>query len=183
MFSFAKHAFYSFLLYTVVLSSGSQAQSLSSDEMVQSLAPGTAGPVVSALKQQGALVVDYSTQIPTMFDFPSINVSVAFDEGSHLLTAEGMTALRSVAFALKDERLKDQVFQVGGHVVLPNDPNSANRLSVLRANSVTEHLTGYYEINPTQLIAVGYGAIAPVDTAVLNSPLNSRIEFTNVLAR
>ncbi len=139
--------------------------------------------MVTALKSQDALVVDRSSQIPTMFDFPSANVTVTFDENSHLLTAEGMTALRSVAIALQDDRLNGQVFQVAGHVVIPNDPNSATRLSSLRARTVVEHLTAYYDIPSDQLVSVGYGALAPVDPGVINSPLNTRIEFINVLAR
>lgn len=168
----------------LVLSTGAgTAQQLQPEELVAALAPASAGPMVTTLKSQNALVVDRSAQIPTIFDFPSANVIVGFDENSHLLTAEGMTALRSVAIALQDERLDGQVFQVAGHVVMQNDPNSATRLSSMRATSVVEHLTAYYDIPAERLVSVGYGALAPVDPGVITSPLNTRIEFINLLAQ
>lgn len=164
----------------VCLATGAQAQQ-SPEVLVRELAPGSAGPMVTTLKSQDALIVDVNQPLPTVFDFPSANVAVAFEEDSHLLTVEGMTALRSVAYAMTDQRLEGQVFQVAAHVVLPNDPNSAFRLSSRRAQAVRDHLTAFYDIGPERLVAVGYGATAPVDQAAPTSPFNSRIQFINVL--
>lgn len=146
------------------------------------LSPNAAGPVVQALSSQGALVFDRAGQIPTAFDLPSVDVNVAFDGDTHLLTFEGMTTLRSLAVALQENDLTDQVFQVAGHVVLPNDPGSALRVATRRAQVVAEHLSVYYGIPSAQLIPVGYGASSLRDTTVPSSPLNTRIQFINVLS-
>jgi outer membrane protein OmpA-like peptidoglycan-associated protein len=163
------------------LASAAHAQPVEPSVLIAGLAPGTAGPVVSALKSQDALVIDINNQIPVAFDFPSVNVTVSFDGETHLLTAQGMTALRSVAFALQDDRLINQRFQVAGHVVSEKDPNGAIRLSARRAQTVAEHLINYYGIRSDRLVPVGYGSTALADASFVNSPLNTRIEFINVL--
>ncbi len=171
----------SFIL-ALIVGTGVQAQQHTPESLVLELAPGAAGPMVQTLKSQNALVFDAKQPLPTVFDFPSANVTVSFEEGSHLLTVEGMTALRTVSYALTDQRLETQKFQVAGHVVLPDDPNSATRLSALRADAVVEHLIAYYSIPPERLVSVGYGATAPADPSSMASPLNSRIQFINILA-
>lgn len=146
------------------------------------LSRSAAGPVVQALSSQGALVFDRAGQIPTAFDLPSVDVNVAFDGDTHLLTFEGMTTLRSVAVALQESNLSGQVFQVAGHVVLPNDSGSALRVATRRAQVVAEHLSVYYGIPSAQLIPVGYGASSLRDATAPSSPLNTRIQFINVLS-
>lgn len=161
----------------------SAAQVLDPNTVAAELSVSAAGPVVEALSSQNALVFDSAAPIPAAFDLPSIDVMVAFDGNSHMLTTEGMTALRSVAVALKDKRLVDYSFQVAGHLVLPDDPNSAARVSMRRAQVVVEHLSVYYDIPSERLIPVGYGASSLRDTSAPASPLNTRIQFINTLSK
>ena len=166
----------------VGIGASAASQVLDSTSISNQLSPDAAGPVVQALSSQGALVFDRAGPIPTAFDLPSVDVSVTFDGDTHILTVEGMTALRSVAVAMQENTLTEQVFQVAGHVVLPSDPGSATRLATRRAQVVAEHLSVYYGIPPTQLIPVGYGASSLRDPSVPSSPLNTRIQFINVLS-
>lgn len=159
------------------------AQTVSPETLVADLAPSAAGPVVTALKSQNALVIDPQVQIPTAFDLPSKSFSVEFDGETHILTADGMTTLRSVGLALQDERLSGQSFQVAGHYVSPNDPANAVRLSARRALTVAEHLQVFYGISANRLVPVGYGANAPVDPAAASSQANTRIQLINILSR
>ncbi|MEE4188143.1 MAG: OmpA family protein [Roseobacter sp.] len=160
----------------------SLAQVLDPIAVSSELSANSAGPVVTALSSQGALVFDPAAPIPSAFDLPSVDVAVSFDSNSHLLTSEGMTALRSIAFALQEQILANQTFQVASHLVLPNDPNSAVRLSTRRAQVVAEHLSVFYGIPSERLIPVGYGASNLRDPATPSSPLNTRIQFINILS-
>lgn len=169
----------------LVMTAGSPAlaQVLQAEQIVASLAPGAAGPVVTALKSQNALVLDAQNQIPTAFDLPSINLQVSFDGDSHILTAQGMVALRSLAGALADERLNGQVFQVAGHFVPEKNTGQALNISALRAQVVAEHLNIYYGIPSSRLVPVGYGANAPANPTVLASPMNTRIQIINLMSQ
>lgn len=157
------------------------AQSFEPDLLVEPLGPGNSGPVVQSLRQQNALAVQAAQQIPSGLDFPSARVVIEFDGDSFLLTANGMLALRSVALALKDQRLKGQRFQVAGHFVSLSDPASAQRISSQRAQTVVEHLVAYYQIPHGQLVPVGYGAAKLADAQNYSAPINTSIEFINLL--
>lgn len=183
MWSFVQVKVVSVFLAGLVFGASAHAQVLEPDLIARQLSADAAGPVVTTLASQDALVFDTAAPIPTAFDLPSIDVSIAFDGNSHLLTAEGMTALRSVAMALNDARLADQTFQVASHLVLPDDPNSAQRVSNRRAQIVAEHLSVYYDLSSSRLIPVGYGAGSLREPGIPNSPLNTRIQFINVLSK
>lgn len=175
-----KKNFCLFFVAIMVICGSASAQGLDPTIVVRQLAPGNEGPMVRTLKKQNALTLQRDQPIPASFDFAALDVPVEFDGDSHLLTANGMIALRSVATALADPGLADQVFQVGAHVSLVNDAGRSVQLSALRANTVVEHLTVFYDIPGSRLVPVGYGASKPLNPAAATSPENTRIEFINI---
>lgn len=178
-------AFSKFLLISAFLSAGfigtaAQAQGVPPDSIVSALQPENHGEMVRTLKAQNALTLPRDQQIPPAFSFASMQFNVDFQPGSALLTASGMTTLRSIAVAIMDSRLDGQVFQVAGHVFAEDNVASALPLSAKRARAVAEHLKAFYEIPNTRLVPVGYGGNNPVDASNPYSPVNTRIEIINV---
>ena len=160
---------------------GAQAQSFDPALLVTPLEAGRAGPTVTALKAENVLNIVAEQQIPPAFDLPAASVSIEFDRSTAMLTANGIDALGSVAAALRDPRLSGQTFQVGAHFVAVDNPSVAQRVSSVRAQRVVEHLVAFHQINPAQLIPVGYGASKLADPQNFASPVNTRIEFINIL--
>ncbi len=170
----------------VALSSGSNLQAQtpvflpSQDQIVASLSPAAAGPLVTQLGQAGQLAALQPSQpILPGYDFPAYSFSVEFDSGGSMLTTNGMTVLRAVAAALNDPTLANSMFQVGAHVVQAGATN-AMPISSRRARVVAEHLTTFYGVPPHRLIPVGYGNGKLADMANPSSPANERIEFVNI---
>ena len=149
-------------------------------DMITALEPERTGPTVRALKTQNSLNVQAHQQLPPAYDFPSINLNVGFDGESHLLTAEGMRTLRTLAVAMQDPKIKGQTFQVAGHVFIQNSGAAQFPLSARRAQAVVDHLVVYYGIPRAQLTPVGYGANKPYNMANPYGAENTRIEIINL---
>lgn len=151
------------------------------DSIVATLQPEAAGPLVRSMASAGALPVTAEQPIPAGFDFPAVSIQVGFDPGSHVLTADGMTALRTVAAALLDDSLAGARLQVGAHVVQGSGLD-AMPVSARRAAAVAEHLTVFYGIPADRLVPLGYGNSKPLDAFAPANPANERIDFVNVTA-
>ncbi|MEM8978541.1 MAG: OmpA family protein [Pseudomonadota bacterium] len=156
------------------------AQAMNSDDIIRQVVPSQAGPTVTNLKSNNALVIPPDQPIPAVFDYPKAFVAVSFYDDSHLLTADGMLTLRSMAEALLDPRLSAETFQVGGYVVETNDPVGAARLSSKRAQTVVEHLTTFYSIAPERVTPVGYG-VPSASNPISGGVGNTHIQLTNLL--
>lgn len=151
------------------------------DSMVAALQPEAAGPLVRSIAGAGTVPFTAEQPIPAGFDFPAVSVQVGFDAGSHVLTTEGMTALRAIAAALLDDSLDGARFQVGAHVVQGSGLD-AMPVSARRAAVVAEHLAVFYGIPADRLVPLGYGNTKPLDALAPASPVNERIDFINVTA-
>lgn len=151
------------------------------ESIVAALQPEAAGPLVRSLAGAGALPVTAEQLIPAGFDFPAFSFQVGFDPGSHVLTADGITALRAIAASLLDESLAGARFQVGAHVVQGSGLD-AMPVSARRAAAVAEHLTVFYGIPAERLVPLGYGNTKPLDAFAPANPVNERIDFVNVTA-
>ncbi|MEX0284749.1 MAG: OmpA family protein [Paracoccaceae bacterium] len=148
--------------------------------MITALELERTGPTVRALKTQNALQVQPNQQLPTAYDFPSINLNVAFDGETHLLTAQGMRTLRTLAVALQDPKMSGQTFQVAGHVFVEGSGGAQFPLSARRAQAVVDHLVVFYGLPRDKLTPVGYGATKPVNVSNPYGIENTRIEFINL---
>lgn len=171
------------LLSLCLLADAARAQTLlpSVDSIVATLQPEAAGPLVRSMASAGALPMTAEQPIPAGFDFPAVSIPVGFDPGSHILTTDGMTALRTIAAALRDDSLGGARIQVGAHVVQGSGLD-AMPVSARRAAAVVEHLTVFYGIPADRLVPLGYGNTKPLDAFAPAGAANERIDFVNVTA-
>ncbi|PWR02453.1 hypothetical protein DKT77_11655 [Meridianimarinicoccus roseus] len=110
-------------------------------------------------------------------DGPSVDLLVGFEGDTHRLTIAGMKTLRTLAAALLDPSLDGMRFDIVGHAFLPNKPAAAQPLSARRAQAVAEHLTGFYDLDPSRFVTVtGAGASSTRSTNPAD-PMNQRIEI------
>ncbi|MEL6643308.1 MAG: OmpA family protein [Pseudomonadota bacterium] len=162
------------------LGSPALAQQQSSAAIIDALMVEKAGPTVRSMNSIAKRGIDVSGPLPPMIDLPSISLTVNFELGSDKLTTDGMIALRSLAKALLDTRLKGMVFQVAGHTDGRGDAAYNQGLSERRAMRVVNHLVTHYEVPRTQMIPVGHGFSRPMDPGDLLNPLNRRVEIINL---
>lgn len=156
------------------------AQVLDVNTIVTTIATEQTGPFVRALKSTGSLIYHQDDPLPAGLDFPALSLNVAFSDPGHLLSTEGMKALRSVGLALADPRLGEDILQVAGHVHLSRNQAQAARLAQRRAEIVAAHLVTFYGIDPDRVVPIGYGPTRPLDPAAPGQAADTRIEFINV---
>jgi outer membrane protein OmpA-like peptidoglycan-associated protein len=85
--------------------------------------------------------------------------------------------------ALSSDQLKTSSFLIGGHTDAKGAPDYNQRLSEARATAVKAFLAGNFQVNPQQLISVGYGE---EDLKNPNDPQaaeNRRVTIVNLVAR
>ncbi|MEM1360592.1 MAG: OmpA family protein [Pseudomonadota bacterium] len=111
---------------------------------------------------------------------PVAKLQVGFEGESHLLTVDGMKTLRTLAAALEDPRLQNSKFQILAYAYTPNAPASAQPVSARRAQTVLEHLQGFYGMGTDKFLGVqGMGASA-LNSGNAADPMNQRIEIVNI---
>jgi len=132
--------------------------------------------VSNALKgfeNKGLTVVEKNGKI-----YVSLEAKLLFASGSTVVEPGGKVALVDLAKVLESE--KDLEIVVEGHtdadkLISTSHPKSNWELSVLRATSVVEIMTGASKMDPRQLMAAGRGEYHPVDPK--DKAKNRRIEI------
>lgn len=168
------------LLAALAAPSVASAQFFDVVGMIQSLEPEKAGPIVRSITANSGFQLSSSQPIPAGMDFPTINLQIEFAQGGHVLTIEGMRSLRALALTLKDPKLADGVFQIGGHYVNPRDPIASQPISHRRAAAVVEHLIAFYDVPADRIAPYGYGQTKLLDPTNPQNPMNTRIEIINL---
>ncbi|WP_195822041.1 OmpA family protein [Roseobacter sp. MH60115] len=158
-------------------STAASSQDFSLDQMVNALLP---APVATSdnrgVKPLAAANATSATQSGAL---PTARLVVAFDGDSHRLTVEGMKTLRTLAKALEHPDLKGSTFQIMAHAYTPTAPASALPVSARRAQSVLDHLNGFYGLGSDIFVGIqGVGATS-LNSANAADPLNQRIEIIN----
>ena len=126
-----------------------------------------------AYKNRGLTVVNKNGKI-----YVSLEAKLLFKTGSTEVEPEGKTALIDLAKVLENE--KELEIIVEGHtdtdkLTRAGHPKNNWELSVLRATSVVEIMTGNTAISPTILMAAGRGEFHPVDES--DKAKNRRIDI------
>ena len=180
--------FWSGVLATLLLTPPAFAQGMSADDLVRNLAP-PEKPLTRSLG--GARPAPLSRQIVVepgreeqvlkdTRDLPSVNIRVTFGYDSDVLTYEGVTALKALGVALRDERLKTYRFLIGGHTDAAGSDVYNQQLSERRARAVLEHLVTTYGVAPERLSSLGFGKRQLADIQHPDSPVNRRVEIVNL---
>lgn len=107
-----------------------------------------------------AITVEERTEIANVVKenkLPSIDLEVYFEYDSAAITPAAMPKLISLGQALSDDKLKGATFLIAGHTDAAGSGEYNQGLSERRAEAVKEFLAKTFKLDPTTLIAVGYG--------------------------
>lgn len=110
--------------------------------------------------------------------FATTLIQFAFDSAT--LTPDSRRPLDTVAEALKDPYMANQVIRVEGHTDNIGTALYNQRLSAQRARSVQQYLHTQHGIPLARLPAVGKGFSAPYIPQNPSAALNRRVQFVNL---
>jgi outer membrane protein OmpA-like peptidoglycan-associated protein len=88
---------------------------------------------------------------------PTIDLEVFFEFASAKLSPSAVATLVTLGRTLSDPRLADQTFIIAGYTDGKGKPDYNMWLSQLRADTVRQALITDFKIDPSRLIAKGYG--------------------------
>lgn len=140
--------------------------------------------VVSAAATTAPLVEedDDEEDVETAYadDELSLAMRIQFQHNSDVLTDEAKASLDSIAAVLNNDLMADKVVMLEGHADATGSDDYNLSLSVRRARAVQTYLVGEHEIENWRLPFTGKGETEPFDQALPTSPVNRRVEFTNI---
>lgn len=90
-------------------------------------------------------------------DLPAVDLEIFFEYDSSAITQPALPKLATLGQALSDDRLKGKTFLIGGHTDARGSDAYNQSLSERRAEAVKQHLSTTFKLDPTTLIAIGYG--------------------------
>lgn len=141
-------------------------------EILEALLPELVDPKTRGITRDNA-----APQV--QLDAPKATLFVAFEEGTEMLTVEGMRMLRELSTALTDPRLADYHFQIAAHSYATADPQIEVR-TTRRAQQIAEHLAAFYQIDIYRLQPIGVGARYVLAAQSPDDPINYRIEVFRI---
>lgn len=146
------------------IAGGQQDDVIKSDDIVEALsAPRTRGLTRAiSVRQKG-----------------KVNLNVAFEVNSSQLLPAAERQLRQLADALVRNSLADFRFRIAGHTDASGAAEYNRRLSEERAQRVMQFLVEH-GVDPSRLIAVGYGEDMLLVTEDPEHADNRRVEITNI---
>jgi OOP family OmpA-OmpF porin len=146
--------------------------------------PAAAAPKASARKQPGYYAVSHKSETRTASasasaPVHSMTMQVRFENGSAKLTDDATAELAKYVTAMKDPKLADMKFVVGGHTDSKGSRTTNMDLSQRRAQAVVDYLVGN-GIPQDRLTAKGYGPDQPLAGTSARNPVNRRVELVRV---
>jgi outer membrane protein OmpA-like peptidoglycan-associated protein len=116
-------------------------------------------------------------------DLPAVDLEVYFDFDSSAITPRAAPTLIKLGQALASDQLKASSFLIGGHTDAKGAPGYNQQLSEARAGAVKAFLAGNFQINPQQLLSVGYGKEDLKNPGDPEAAENRRVTIVNLVAR
>jgi outer membrane protein OmpA-like peptidoglycan-associated protein len=168
-----KYAYLLFCVLSLALGAATaSAEELSHDEMVCSLDPQCAMPIVD--RRLRGVTATPSVRTPGSFDR---TINFAFNSAE--LTAEARSELDKVAAVLTDPNIEKYTIIVHGHTDAVGSAEYNQGLSERRAEAARQYFIAQHGIDPNRLIAQGHGKsqlLLPTDPT---NELNRRVQFQN----
>ena len=87
----------------------------------------------------------------------SVDLDIRFALNSAELLPEARRQLQALGSALTSEELKASRFQIAGHTDASGPTDYNLKLSTARAEAVAVYLASEFNVEPSRLVAVGYG--------------------------
>jgi outer membrane protein OmpA-like peptidoglycan-associated protein len=156
-----------------------QAQQ-TTDELIQLLLP---KPVVT---QPGLRELPFGKKTDKGVEFegedkpPSVDLHIAFEFNSDKLMPDAIITLRRLGDALKDPRLAQYRFKIGGHADAKGTAEYNQKLSERRAQAVRDYLIFQYDLTPDRFETAGYGFSQLADPTHPEDGINRRVQVTNI---
>ncbi len=149
------------------------AEELSHDEMVCSLDPQCAMPVVNR-RLRGITTATTSVRTPGSFDR---TVNFAFNSAD--LTPEARSELDKVAAVLTDPSIQKYSIVIHGHTDGIGGVEYNQILSERRAAAARQYFISQHGIDPSRLTAKGHGKSQLLVAADPTNEVNRRVQFEN----
>lgn len=111
----------------------------------------------------------------------AIDVEVYFSYDSAELTPETRADLRALGMALRSPELMGYSYLIGGHTDASGDAGYNHTLSERRAAAVRDFLLREYAVDPSRLIAVGFGEDRPRAPDAPYAAINRRVEVALIV--
>lgn len=157
------------------LPSPTVAQDLTTEEIIQMLRP--AANSRSLGKTRGIAIENGEVSEKTS---PTVNLYVNFEYKSSELEQDARILLDRLAAALKDNRLVDWEFLIGGHTDAVGSDSYNLGLSERRALSVKQYLIEVHGISEQRLIEKGFGEKRLLNPAHPEDGVNRRVQITTL---
>ena len=111
----------------------------------------------------------------------AVDFEILFEFGSARLTPKAKATVNILAQALTSPQLARFSYLIAGHTDAVGSAAKNRTLSRQRAASVREYLTGNHPIDPSRLVAVGFGEDRLRLPDEPNSALNRRVEVALII--
>ena len=111
----------------------------------------------------------------------AIDVEVYFGYDSADLTPEARADLRALGMALRSPELMSYSYLIGGHTDASGDESYNRSLSERRAAAVRDFLLHEYAVDPSRLIAIGFGEGRPRTPETPFAAINRRVEVALIV--
>lgn len=112
---------------------------------------------------------------------PSIDLEIYFTYNTATLTPQATKVLITLGRALTDKRFNGSTFMVAGHTDAKGSAEYNQRLSQRRAEAVKSFLVSNFQLNPRNLISVGYGEEQLKNTRQPENAKNRRVQIINLV--
>lgn len=116
----------------------------------------------------------------TPADELSLAMRIQFQHDSDILTEEAKVSLDGIAAVLNNAIMVEKVIMLEGHADATGPDGYNLDLSLRRARAVQAYLVSEHEIEDWRLPFTGKGETELYDRTAPTSPVNRRVEFTNI---
>jgi outer membrane protein OmpA-like peptidoglycan-associated protein len=151
------------------------AQDLSTEQIIEMLRPPASSRSLG--KTRGIAIENGEVTEKTS---PTVNLYVNFEYKSADLEQDARIVLDRLAAALKDDRLVEWEFLIGGHTDAVGSDAYNLALSERRALSVKRYLTQTHGISEQRLIEKGFGEKRLLDPNYPEDGVNRRVQITTL---
>jgi outer membrane protein OmpA-like peptidoglycan-associated protein len=109
----------------------------------------------------------------------AVNLKIEFDINSYTVRKESFQLLNNLGRALTSKKLWAKKIMVKGHTDSDGHQDHNERLSMARAQAVTNYLMVNFPIPPHRMKAKGYGETEPLvpNSGNYNKQINRRVEI------
>lgn len=124
---------------------------------------------------------DVAVEVPATGSEPlSLAMRIQFEHNSSVLTEQAKASLDGIAAVLNNDIMADKIVMLEGHADATGSDDYNLSLSVRRARAVQTYLVSEHEIENWRLPFTGKGETELFDRSAPTSPINRRVEFTNI---